>query len=1058
MSSQIIFLFVLIFTQNSRIHCSKQLDNIRKDYCEIYFGEFGENRSCSITDNIVTTEDYQMSLVVSTLKINWTSPVFHRWNIYKICNETDYELFKITVHGIRSAVDMRISPGVHYLDLLGLREIDDYSIYLPSLVITEEYVHYANGPQILTFEYVYDSPLNSMVINNYIRKTMHNTKEIDIYNPNNFEMPTLTMEENVFRGKYNMSAVTFTDFSVKGLTAKTFENLTSLSRLIFDNVILRDLSFLGSSTLQESLTYCVMKVASMVDLKNFDKFTTLESIVVNRYKSFENLTAFICEPYKSHCQFTIGFNKVACPFQCNCTYDRDKTRLEIDCWQKNLRTIPALPVPKKGHSLLVFKANRLAELPYNSLEGYKNLKSLDVSYNQLTSLSLSQLPESLYHLDIRHNIISTLSPQVVEYLHSVNTFHQFGNKWIIYCDEYYLKDFFRNEANLLRIITSKFNDIMRSVSLQIDTSIRMFFFKHTDYLYLEANEDQMKRAFKSSYKFLKAMELLNQYIGRFSAQYDEIILQHLNARCPYRCSCCVERQTGDFIINCRNLTLHFYPVIPNPIEYNTTIYLDANEISNFIDPPITLYIGLKKLHLSQNRLRELPLFLLSKNITYLDVRNNLLRYLDDSDVAFLENRENITKIELSGNPWEFYCRGKTFLSYLRKHEPVEYETALRRANITQDKCPVDCICCVETQFELHTLMIDCSGKDLREIPPLPTLPLGQTTLIFERNNLKKWPSSFLLEFSNVTRLYLAHNRLSAIDHLPEKLIHLDISHNNFTALDDRVRGFLQKRMNSSQMKLSLFGNPWTCSCEEKDFLVFVKAHAKNIANPLAIQCSGTGRSLIEIEEADICPSVLIYFTSLAVSLLILALSLNVFVCFRRPIMIWFYEHEICLSLVARRELDEEKKYDAFLAFTHKDEELVEEFVDRLENGKHKFRLCFYLRDWLVGECIPDCINQSVQGSRRIIILMTKNFLQSTWGRLEFRLALHATSKDRCKRLIVVLYPDVENFDDLDSELKAYMVLNTYLERNHPNFWNKLMYSMPHDMHSKRRRSDEETEV
>lgn len=90
--------------------------------------------------------------------------------------------------------------------------------------------------------------------------------------------------------------------------------------------------------------------------------------------------------------------------------------------------------------------------------------------------------------------------------------------------------------------------------------------------------------------------------------------------------------------------------------------------------------------------------------------------------------------------------------------------------------------------------------------------------------------------------------------------------------------------------------------------------------------------------------------------------------------------------------------------------------------------------------------------------MTKNFLKSTWGRLEFRLALHATSRDRCKRLIVVLYPDVEHFDDLDSELRAYMVLNTYLDRNNPNFWNKLMYSMPHASHLKRSRSDAETKV
>ncbi|XP_043640972.1 protein toll-like [Drosophila teissieri] len=1067
MSSQIIFLFVLIFIQHSGIHCAKQLDNIRKDYCEIYFGEIGENSSCSITDNIVTTEDYEMSLVFSTLKINWTSPVFHGWNIYKISNETDYELVKIAVHGIRSAVDMRIGPGVHYLGLLGIRESVGYDIYLPSLVITETDVQYANGPQILTFKYVTgDSSLNSMITNNYIRKTMNDTKQIKIHNPNTFEKPTLTMEENVFQGKYNMTAATFTGLNVEGLTTKTFENLTSLSRLNFDNVVLKDLSFLRSSTLQESITYCVMNVANkVVDLKIFDNFTNLETIEVNRYKTFKNFTAFICEPYKSHCKFTFGINKVACPFQCSCTYDRDNSRLEINCWRQNLTTIPSLPVPKKGYSVLVFQSNRLAELPYKSLEGYKNIKSLDVSYNQLTSLSVGQLPESLYYLDIRHNNITTLSPQVVEYLHSVSIFNQFGNKWIIHCDEYYLQDFFWNKAKLLRIIASKFDAIMDYMEVSSKGSYLSYFFsEHIDRLYLEANEDDIIGALGSSdiYFDLKIMEALNHVIWLFSGAYDKIILHHLNTPCPYRCVCCFERQTGEFFINCQNLTLDFYPTLPNSIPYNTTLYLDANEITKLTNPEniiVTGHASIQKLHMSQNLLRELPLHLFPENITYLDVRNNLLKYLDDGVVAFLEYRENLTEIELSGNPWECNCRAKSFLSYLRKHEPIEYETVLRRVNITQDECPVDCICCVDTSnSELLTLMIDCSGKELREIPPLPTPTYGQTTLIFERNNLEKWPSSLLPGYSRVTRLYLANNRLSKIDQLPEKLMHLDISNNKFSALDDRVRGFLQKRMNSSQMKLSLFGNPWTCSCKEKDFLAFVKAQAKNIANASAIQCSGTGRSLIEIEEANICPSVLIYFTSLAVSLLIIAVSTNVFICFRQPIMIWFYEHEICLSLAARRELDEEKKFDAFLSFTHKDEELVEEFVDRLENGKHKFRLCFYLRDWLVGESIPECISQSVQGSRRIIILMTKNFLQSTWGRLEFRLALHATSKDRCKRLIVVLYPDVENFDELDSELRAYMVLNTYLDRNNPNFWSKLIYSMPHTRHMKRSRSDAETMV
>ncbi|BFF94219.1 protein toll-like [Drosophila madeirensis] len=161
-----------------------------------------------------------------------------------------------------------------------------------------------------------------------------------------------------------------------------------------------------------------------------------------------------------------------------------------------------------------------------------------------------------------------------------------------------------------------------------------------------------------------------------------------------------------------------------------------------------------------------------------------------------------------------------------------------------------------------------------------------------------------------------------------------------------------------------------------------------------------------------------------------------------------------MSLASQRELDSLKKFDAFLSFTHKDEALIEEFVDRLESGSHCFRLCFYLRDWLVGESIPLCISQSVNDSRRTIILMTNNFLKSTWGRLEFRIALHAIIQDRCKRLIVVLYPEVQSFDDLDSELRTYMVMNTYLRRDDHNFWNKLMYAMPHS--KVRREPDGET--
>ncbi|XP_030374184.1 protein toll-like [Scaptodrosophila lebanonensis] len=158
-----------------------------------------------------------------------------------------------------------------------------------------------------------------------------------------------------------------------------------------------------------------------------------------------------------------------------------------------------------------------------------------------------------------------------------------------------------------------------------------------------------------------------------------------------------------------------------------------------------------------------------------------------------------------------------------------------------------------------------------------------------------------------------------------------------------------------------------------------------------------------------------------------------------------YQHNLFHGLLRQhKKFDSEKKFDAFLAYSSADSKLIPEFVERLEKGSPKLRLCFYERNWPVGEVISDLILHSVESSKRTIILMTSNFLKSDWARFELITAIKATSKDKTLRLIIIMYPDVKSTKQLGRKINDYLIFTTYLKRNDPNFWNKLIYAMPHD--------------
>ncbi len=112
------------------------------------------------------------------------------------------------------------------------------------------------------------------------------------------------------------------------------------------------------------------------------------------------------------------------------------------------------------------------------------------------------------------------------------------------------------------------------------------------------------------------------------------------------------------------------------------------------------------------------------------------------------------------------------------------------------------------------------------------------------------------------------------------------------------------------------------------------------------------------------------------------------------IKIWLFAH---YGLRFRQPQEDNKKhFDAFISYSSKDEHLVvKQLAPVLEKRDPKYKLCVHYRDWKVGACIADTVIESVEKSKRTIIILSDNFVHSEWCQYEFKTAHYQVSPSLC---------------------------------------------------------------
>lgn len=270
--------------------------------------------------------------------------------------------------------------------------------------------------------------------------------------------------------------------------------------------------------------------------------------------------------------------------------------------------------------------------------------------------------------------------------------------------------------------------------------------------------------------------------------------------------------------------------------------------------------------------------------------------------------------------------------------------------------------------------------------------------------------------------------------------------NNLTGIEPKI---LERLSNSSQIStLTLHDNPWRCDCSAREFLTFVHSNYLEIPDLSEIMCANSNRTLSSLTPEQLCPTsyrmIIVLCSMTSLFALFVGLAAALYYKFQRQIKVWLYSKNLCLCLVTEDELDKDKIYDAFVSYSHKDEDFViKELVAKLEDGPKPYKLCIHVRDWLAGEWIPTQIARSVEESRRTIIVLSRHFIDSEWGRLEFQAAHKQALNEKRARVVIVIYGDIGPTDNLDPDLKSYLQTNTYVKWGEPWFWQKLRYALPH---------------
>ncbi|CAH1789763.1 unnamed protein product [Owenia fusiformis] len=339
--------------------------------------------------------------------------------------------------------------------------------------------------------------------------------------------------------------------------------------------------------------------------------------------------------------------------------------------------------------------------------------------------------------------------------------------------------------------------------------------------------------------------------------------------------------------------------------------------------------------------------------------------------------------------------------------------------------------------ELPTLrIVDLSFNNIQRIPyNLFSRMSNLTILILEGNRLTSFSDKYMRNNLHLTELWLQRNALTWIDaniFTPLHLSILDIRQNAFYCSCDLVN--FKRWLNTKSEAITVLGEDQSCKTPD----IYEDTSINKFELPW-LQCNN---------HLTIMVSAWIAAPVLLASIVAVIISY-----FRWDIKYWWILRRSRNSRKGYTELsglgDNIFKYDGFVSYNSDNEEWVtEQLIPNMEHSDDdvNVKLCIAERDFTPGEFIADNIVNSINESRKLMFVITEEFIKSQWCAFELEMA-HLRQFDEKKNLIVLIFLDKIPKKKLPRKIRLLMRHVTYVEWDEKNkrtqslVWKKLKLSL-----------------